>query len=150
MLRLTQLKLPLGHPPEALRDAVLERLGGPAAEIVSFEVFRRAHDARRKAAILMVYTVDVTVSDEAEVLARHAGDPLHEALSLRVIGGRRRYELDQITTGHGLVGPVRDEGPMRQAFRHIDPEAVAGAHALATLPGQHPAQEKDEHPHPAP
>jgi uncharacterized FAD-dependent dehydrogenase len=74
MLRLTELKLPLGHPPEALRDAVLERLGGPAAELVSFEVFRRAHDARRKAAILMVYTVDVTVSDEAAVLARHAGD----------------------------------------------------------------------------
>ena len=74
MLRLTELKLPLGHPPEALRAAVLERLGLPAADLVAFEVFRRAHDARRKAAILMVYTLDVTVRDEAGLLERHAGD----------------------------------------------------------------------------
>ena len=74
MLRLTEIKLPLGHPPEDLRTAVLAKLAGPEAELVSFEVFRRANDARRKSAILMVYTVDVVVTDEAAVLARHAGD----------------------------------------------------------------------------
>jgi len=74
MLRLTELKLPLGHPPEALRAAVLERLGGPEQELVDFTVVRRAHDARKKSAILMVYSVDATVRDEAQVLARHRGD----------------------------------------------------------------------------
>jgi uncharacterized FAD-dependent dehydrogenase len=34
----------------------------------------RAHDARKKAAILMVYTVDVALRDEAAVLERFAGD----------------------------------------------------------------------------
>jgi uncharacterized FAD-dependent dehydrogenase len=35
---------------------------------------RRAHDARRKSAILMVYSVDVALKDEAGALARLAGD----------------------------------------------------------------------------
>ena len=75
MLRLTDLKLPLGHPPEALREAVLARLDIPAADLIDFAIARRANDARKKSAILMVYSVDVTLADEAGVLARHGGDP---------------------------------------------------------------------------
>jgi len=75
MLRLTELKLPLGHPPEALPAAIAERLGVEPADIVSWSVWRRGNDARRKSAILMVYSVDVVVRDEAAVLARLAGDP---------------------------------------------------------------------------
>ena len=74
MLRLTNLKLPLGHPPEAIKAAVLERLGVGAGALLSWQVARRAHDARRKSAIQMVYSVDALVRDEAEVLARLAGD----------------------------------------------------------------------------
>ena len=70
MLRLSELKLPLGHPPEALRAAVLERLGIADADLKSFVVARRAHDARKKSAVLMVYSVDAEVADEAAVLAR--------------------------------------------------------------------------------
>ena len=73
MLRLTELRLPLGHPPEALRAAVLERLGDDAPALVDYAVVRRAHDARKKSAILMVYSVDVAVRDEAAVLARLEG-----------------------------------------------------------------------------
>ncbi|HVY32993.1 MAG TPA: NAD(P)/FAD-dependent oxidoreductase [Caulobacteraceae bacterium] len=69
------MKLPLGHPPEALKAAVLERLGVDAEALVTWQVARRAHDARRKSAIQMVYSVDVEVRGEAEVLARLAGDP---------------------------------------------------------------------------
>jgi uncharacterized FAD-dependent dehydrogenase len=72
MLRLTELKLPLDHPPEALRAAVLERLGVPEAELIGFTMVRRAHDARKKSAILMVYSVDAEVRDEATVLAKGA------------------------------------------------------------------------------
>jgi hypothetical protein len=74
MLRLTELKLPLDHPPDAIKAAVAERLGVPAAEIVDCRVVRRAHDARRKSAILTVYSVDVSLSCEAAVLSRFAGD----------------------------------------------------------------------------
>jgi uncharacterized FAD-dependent dehydrogenase len=74
MLRLTELKLPLDHPPEALAAAAAERLGVPVEAILDLKVARRAHDARRKAAILMIYSADVAVRGEEEVLARHAGD----------------------------------------------------------------------------
>ena len=70
MLRLTEVKLPLGHPPEALGEAILARLDIPASDLIGFSIARRAHDARRKAAILMVYSLDVEVADEAIVLAR--------------------------------------------------------------------------------
>ncbi len=75
MLRLTELKLPLGHPPDALRAAVLDRLSLAESDLIDFTIARRANDARRKAAILMVYSVDVAVRDEAAVLARFADDP---------------------------------------------------------------------------
>ncbi|MDZ4374442.1 MAG: NAD(P)/FAD-dependent oxidoreductase, partial [Phenylobacterium sp.] len=75
MLRISEIKLPLDHPPEALPEALADRLGVPAAEIVRWSVWKRAHDARRKAAILKVYIVDAELKDEAGVLTRLAGDP---------------------------------------------------------------------------
>ena len=74
MLRLTDLKLPLDHPPGALAEAIGARLGLPAAALRGFTVFRRGYDARKRGAIALVYTLDVDVADEAAVLARLAGD----------------------------------------------------------------------------
>jgi uncharacterized FAD-dependent dehydrogenase len=74
MLRISDLKLPLDHPLEALAPAICARLGIPAEDLITHAIARRAHDARKKSAILMVYTVDVTLRDEAAVLARFAGD----------------------------------------------------------------------------
>jgi uncharacterized protein len=75
MLRLTELRLPLDHGEAALRAAVLTRLGLADAELLGLTVFRRAHDARRKSAVVLIYTVDCEVADEAAVLRRCAGDP---------------------------------------------------------------------------
>jgi len=75
MLRVSELKLPLDHPPEALPAALAARLGVPAADIRSWRIWKRAHDARRKSAILKVYILDAEVRDEAAVLARAKGDP---------------------------------------------------------------------------
>ena len=46
MLRLTELKLPLGHAPEAIKPAIIERLGVTPDDLIDFAVVRRAHDAR--------------------------------------------------------------------------------------------------------
>ncbi|HEY4943229.1 MAG TPA: NAD(P)/FAD-dependent oxidoreductase [Rhizomicrobium sp.] len=75
MLRLTEIKLPLDHGPEALKPAILKRLGLPAGDLESFAVFKRGYDARRKNAILFVYSLDVAVKNEAAVLKRFARDP---------------------------------------------------------------------------
>ena len=70
MLRLTELKLPLGHSKEALTAAILKRLGIARTALTGFTVVRRGQDARKKPNILLVYTIDVEVEDEAGVLAR--------------------------------------------------------------------------------
>ena len=75
MLRLTELKLPLDHRPDALHDAVLARLAIPPVELLSLAIVRRGYDARRRSAITLVYAVDVELRDEAACLARHATDP---------------------------------------------------------------------------
>ncbi|WP_374673879.1 NAD(P)/FAD-dependent oxidoreductase [Ideonella sp.] len=77
MIRITELRLPLDHPEAALRAAVVQRLGLPEHELAEFTVFRRAYDARKKTAIVLIYTVDCRLADgvdEAALLARHAGD----------------------------------------------------------------------------
>jgi len=74
MLRLTDLKLPLGHAAEALYAAVVQRLGIGPEDLISHVVVRRAHDARRRSAIALVYTVDACVRDEGALLAGLAGD----------------------------------------------------------------------------
>ena len=75
MLRLTELRLPLDHAADALRPAIVARLGIDDAALQAFSVFRRGHDARKKRAIVLVYTVDCTLAGEATVLAAHPGDP---------------------------------------------------------------------------
>jgi hypothetical protein len=75
MLRLTELRLPLDHAEGALRRAALARLGIAETDLLGMTVARRGYDARKPAAIVLVYTLDVEVRDEAAVLRRHAGDP---------------------------------------------------------------------------
>ncbi len=74
MLRIHELRLPLEHPPEAIRSAVLARLGIAAADLVRFEVFRRGVDARKWDAMLFIYTVDAETRNEAKVLTRLKND----------------------------------------------------------------------------
>jgi uncharacterized FAD-dependent dehydrogenase len=78
MVRITELRLPLDHEAGALRPAVLARLKLSDAELADFTVFRRAYDARKKSAVVFIYTIDCRLADgvdEAAVLARFSGDP---------------------------------------------------------------------------
>ena len=74
MLRLTELKLPLDHAADALRPAICQRLGIADGELLDFTIFKRSYDARKKSAIVLIYTLDFTVADEAALLARLADD----------------------------------------------------------------------------
>ncbi len=73
MLRLTNIQLPLDHPPADLQTAVLARLNIPREQLLKVNVFRRGYDARKRSAISLVYTLDVEVQDEPAVLARLGG-----------------------------------------------------------------------------
>jgi hypothetical protein len=75
MIRINELQLPLDHPAEALRQAIVTRLKISDTELLDFTVFKRSYDARKKnSEITFVYIIDVSVTDEAKVLERLADD----------------------------------------------------------------------------
>src|SRR5690606_2590222 len=75
MLRLSELSLPLDHTPEALRQAIVERLRINDADLLDYQVFKRSYDARKKnSTILFVYVIDLELRDEAAVLKRFRHD----------------------------------------------------------------------------
>ena len=74
MLRLTDITLPLDHAESALRQAVLGKLAIDGAELLDVQIAKRSYDARKRGAIKLIYALDVTLRDEAAVLARFSGD----------------------------------------------------------------------------
>lgn len=71
MLRITDLQLPLDHTEAELKAAVLKELGITDKELINFTVFRRGYDARKKTAIILIYTIDVETTADATLLKRH-------------------------------------------------------------------------------
>ncbi|HTJ99816.1 MAG TPA: NAD(P)/FAD-dependent oxidoreductase [Bordetella sp.] len=74
MLRISEVKLPLDHPEAALPQAIAARLAVPPSDLLSFQVYRRGYDARKRDLIQLVYTIDAQLRDEAAVRARLEGD----------------------------------------------------------------------------
>ncbi|MEG3955476.1 NAD(P)/FAD-dependent oxidoreductase [Microcoleus sp. herbarium2] len=75
MLRITEIKLPLDHPQDAIASAILKKLQIPPEELLGYSIFKRSYDARKKAEILLVYIVDVETTQEKQLLARFKKDP---------------------------------------------------------------------------
>ncbi len=75
MIRITELSMPLDYTPASLRQAVLERLALPDAELLAISLYKRSYDARKRhSGIRFICIVDVSVRDEAAVLQRSARD----------------------------------------------------------------------------
>ena len=75
MLRITELKLPLDHDEAALPAAIVARLGIKPDELTAYSVAKRSYDARKRGAIVLIYSVDVDTPREAELLARPQQEP---------------------------------------------------------------------------
>ena len=68
MIRIQQLKLPIQHTTEDLEKAILKTLGCSKKDLGSIHMVRRSLDARKKPLIYYVYTMDVEVYREANIL----------------------------------------------------------------------------------
>ncbi|MCA0762532.1 NAD(P)/FAD-dependent oxidoreductase [Vibrio vulnificus] len=75
MIRLTELRLPLDHKEGALLEAITAKLGIPAEQVLSFSMFRRGYDARKKTNIQLIYTLDIEVANQDKLLAKFSNDP---------------------------------------------------------------------------
>ncbi|MCV4288720.1 NAD(P)/FAD-dependent oxidoreductase [Pseudomonas capsici] len=75
MLRITELKLPIDHPDEDLRAALLQHLDIDSSELLDFTLFKRSYDARKKSSeLFFIYTIDFRVRDEEALLRKLAND----------------------------------------------------------------------------
>ena len=108
MLRLTEVKLPLDHAEGEIEAAILRQLGIPGTALLGVTVFRRSVDARKKSAILLIYALDVEISDEAAVLARLKGDlhvgPTPDTSYRFVAQAPRQLALRPVVIGSGPCG----------------------------------------------
>ncbi|MCX7104533.1 MAG: NAD(P)/FAD-dependent oxidoreductase [Methylococcales bacterium] len=74
MLRITELKLPLDHLEDAIKAGIIKRLGIGEDELISYVIFRQGHDARKRDSISLVYTLDVEIKNQKDILLRMADD----------------------------------------------------------------------------
>jgi len=74
MLRLTNIQLDLNHNQTQLTEAILEKLAISESQLVNFTVFKRGYDARRKNKIILMYTLDVETTNDAELIEKFADD----------------------------------------------------------------------------
>ncbi|MBE4590750.1 hypothetical protein BOO24_00060 [Vibrio navarrensis] len=75
MIRLTEIRLPLDHEEGALLDAITSKLSIPADQVLSFNMFKRGYDARKKTNIQLIYTLDIEVANQEKLLAKFSKDP---------------------------------------------------------------------------
>ena len=78
MIRLTEIKLPLDHEEGAIEQAILDKLAIEAEQLVSFNLFKRGYDARKKTRIVLIYTLDIELIDkklEDNLLVKFEKDP---------------------------------------------------------------------------
>ncbi len=61
MIRITELKLPLDHAPDALVQLIVQTLGISTSSIASHSIYKRSYDARKQK-LLLVYIADVELA----------------------------------------------------------------------------------------
>ena len=108
MLRLTELKLPLDHLEPALGALIAQTLGIMPGDVHRHTIYKRSYDARKQK-LLLVYIVDVTLSDpsqEAALLQRLAGNP-----HVRPTPDQAYYPVAQVETAPAVRPVVVGFGP---------------------------------------
>lgn len=75
MLRLTEVKLPLDHNNNDLKNAIINRLSINPDELIGYSIFRRSYDARRRSNIMLVYNLNIETIRDDELLQQFQDDP---------------------------------------------------------------------------
>ena len=73
MLRIVQLKLPVGHTEEQLKKKLLKTTHMRENELQSYRIRKRSLDARKKPELYYVYTVDFSAVSEERILRNLKG-----------------------------------------------------------------------------
>lgn len=78
MIRIGQIKVPYTDKKDRVFEALLKKLHLPEKEIISWSIFKKSVDARKKEMIMAVYTLDVVLKHEAAFLKRSRNKNIHK------------------------------------------------------------------------
>ncbi len=109
MLRITELRLPVGHDEEDLVKKVLKRLRAERRDLLRLVVRRRSVDARKRENVVFLYTVDVKVLHGKRILARQSPSSRvtpapDSSYSVGVIGKAAPEGMRPVIVGTGPCG----------------------------------------------
>lgn len=107
MIRIGQLKLQPDHTEKDLIQKLAKTLQISEKEIVNYQIKKQSIDARKKPDLKYVYTVDVTVQNEAQVLKKQKGNSVSLANEKPYIfhaTGEAKMQNRPIIIGSGPAG----------------------------------------------
>ncbi len=105
MIRIRDITLPFDHKEEALTGSILERLGIPDSQLLTFTIVHKSIDARRKNRIVAVYTIDAEIENESELLSGFSQDIRISAAPCM------NYQLPTVGNIHGASPVIVGSGP---------------------------------------
>ena len=70
MIRINQIKLPIGHSKKQLEDKIRKILKIRDGIEVEYEIFKKSLDARKKPELFYVYSVNVYTKDDNRILSK--------------------------------------------------------------------------------
>jgi uncharacterized FAD-dependent dehydrogenase len=103
MPRITELRLPLDHPADALPSAIRANLGLTEEAPITWSVTRRGYDARKRDDIRLVYSIDVTSPEDTAVQGPHVG-PIPDVTYRAVTRAPLRLTSRPVVIGAGPCG----------------------------------------------
>lgn len=107
MIRIGQLKLQPNHTEEELLQRISKTLHISKSDILSYEIRKQSIDARKKPDIKYVYTMDVTVKQEEQVLKKQRGNGItlvHEKPYIFPAVGDTPLQSRPVVIGSGPAG----------------------------------------------
>ena len=115
MIKINQIKLPVGHSPEELEHKIRKMLRLGKGEAFSYKIVRKSFDARKKPEIYEVYSVTVEIKDEDKILKKLHTPSISKAKEVRYQFPERGSEK---MAGHP-PGPARGRGGHRRHLRAL-------------------------------
>lgn len=70
MIKINQIKLPVGHSPEELEQKIRKILRISKQEKISYQIVRKSLDARKKPELYQVYSIHVQIKNEEHILKK--------------------------------------------------------------------------------
>lgn len=107
MLRLNEIKMPLGANIEEIKKAASDILCVPAGDFLSFEIARESIDSRKKSNIHMVYSADIEINGDMERIAMKFPDnkcSIIESYKYALPENKRRSRFRPVVVGFGPAG----------------------------------------------